>query len=347
MHMSDTLISLDVALPFLVISAVTLTVSCFFTQKQTFTSPKLVVLMAVLGAFIFAAQMINFTIPGTGASGHIAGALLLAILLGPMPAFVVLASVLIIQALLFADGGLLALGTNIFNLGIITCFFVYPFIWKPLAGNFSSKKRMVIASVVAGCCAMILGSTSVALETSLSGITLLPLNKFLMLIVPVHFVIGVVEGILTASLLFFLFERHEFKGDFFKSSTQHERQVIRLFAILATITGGGLTLLASTYPDGLEWSVKQLAKSGHLVTGKTLQSTTASIQHSTSIMPGYTLNGINSAFAPSLAGLLGGLLTLLIILGGFFILRQLKNRSLKLALHSTEQTEQSIKLPQD
>lgn len=82
MHMSDTLISLDVALPFLVISAVTLTVSCFFTQKQTFTSPKLVVLMAVLGAFIFAAQMINFTIPGTGASGHIAGALLLAILLG-------------------------------------------------------------------------------------------------------------------------------------------------------------------------------------------------------------------------------------------------------------------------
>ena len=79
-------------------------------------------LMAVLGAFIFAAQMINFTIPATGSSGHLGGGLILAILLGPYAGFLTLASVLVIQALFFADGGLLALGCNILNLGFFPCF---------------------------------------------------------------------------------------------------------------------------------------------------------------------------------------------------------------------------------
>ena len=73
--------------------------------------------MGVLGAFIFAAQMINFTIPATGSSGHLGGGLILTILLGPYAAFLTIASVLMVQALFFADGGLLALGCNIFNLG--------------------------------------------------------------------------------------------------------------------------------------------------------------------------------------------------------------------------------------
>jgi len=75
-------------------------------------------LMGVLGAFIFAAMMINFTIPGTGSSGHLGGGMILAVILGPYAAFLVMASVLIVQALFFADGGLLALGCNIWNLGI-------------------------------------------------------------------------------------------------------------------------------------------------------------------------------------------------------------------------------------
>ncbi len=77
-------------------------------------------LMGVLGAFIFAAQMINFTIPGTGSSGHLGGGMILAILLGPHAAFLVMASVLTVQALFFADGGLLALGCNIWNLGVLS-----------------------------------------------------------------------------------------------------------------------------------------------------------------------------------------------------------------------------------
>ena len=74
------------------------------------------------GAFIFAAQMINFTIPGTGSSGHMGGGMLLSILLGPYAAFLVLASVLTVQALFFADGGLLAWGCNVLNMGFFTYY---------------------------------------------------------------------------------------------------------------------------------------------------------------------------------------------------------------------------------
>ena len=92
-------------------------------------------LMGVLGAFLFAAQMINFTIPATGSSGHLGGGLLLTVLLGPYAALLTIASVLMIQALFFADGGLLALGCNIFNLGVFPAFVAYPLLYRPLAGR--------------------------------------------------------------------------------------------------------------------------------------------------------------------------------------------------------------------
>ena len=79
--------------------------------------------------------MINFTIPGTGSSGHLGGGMILAILLGPHAAFLVMASVLTVQALFFADGGLLALGCNIWNLGVYPCYLIYPLIYKPLVGR--------------------------------------------------------------------------------------------------------------------------------------------------------------------------------------------------------------------
>ena len=91
--------------------------------------------MGVAGAFVFAAQMLNFAIPGTGSSGHLGGALLLAILLGPEAAFLVMASILAVQALFFADGGLLALGCNIFNLGFFPAFVAYPLVYRRIVGD--------------------------------------------------------------------------------------------------------------------------------------------------------------------------------------------------------------------
>src|SRR5512134_667024 len=98
-------------------------------------------LMGVLGAFVFAAQMINFSIPGTGSSGHLGGGLLLAILLGPHAAFLVIASVLVVQALFFADGGLLALGCNAFNLGFLPAFVAYPVLYRRIAGDRPGPAR--------------------------------------------------------------------------------------------------------------------------------------------------------------------------------------------------------------
>src|SRR5512139_1766310 len=105
-------------------------------------------LMGVLGAFIFAAQMINFTIPATGSSGHLGGGMILAILLGPYAAFLTMASVLTVHALFFADGGLLALGCNIWNLGFFPCFLACPLIYKPLVANSKSPRRILAASLL-------------------------------------------------------------------------------------------------------------------------------------------------------------------------------------------------------
>ena len=106
----------------------------FFAYKKArvdFSKEKLP-MVATLTALVFALQMINFTIPMTGSSGHIIGGILLAALIGPYAAFLAMAAILIIQAVFFADGGLLALGCNIFNMGFLACFVAYPFLFKPL-----------------------------------------------------------------------------------------------------------------------------------------------------------------------------------------------------------------------
>ena len=115
MHMADALISPAVGGTMWAATA-GLTAYSAKKLKDDLDEHK-VPLMGVLGAFIFAAQMINFTIPATGSSGHLAGGMILAILLGPYAAFLTIASVITIQALFFADGGLLALGCNIINMG--------------------------------------------------------------------------------------------------------------------------------------------------------------------------------------------------------------------------------------
>jgi cobalt/nickel transport system permease protein len=142
-------------------------------------------LMGVLGAFIFAAQMINLR-SGTGSSGHLGGGMILAIILGPHAAFLVMASVLTVQALFFADGGLLALGCNIWNLGFYPCFLVYPLIYKPLIGNSRNSGRIVAVSLVSAIAALQLGAFSVVMETLLSGKSELPFGAFVLLMQPIH-----------------------------------------------------------------------------------------------------------------------------------------------------------------
>ena len=146
MHMADALLSPAVGTTLWVGSAA---LGGYASKKlNREIDDRLIPLMGVLGAFIFAAQMINFTIPGTGSSGHLGGGMILAILLGPHAAFLVMASVLAVQALFFADGGLLALGCNIWNLGFYPCYLVYPLLYRPWVGGHRNPGRIVAASLV-------------------------------------------------------------------------------------------------------------------------------------------------------------------------------------------------------
>ncbi|MFO7984212.1 MAG: energy-coupling factor ABC transporter permease, partial [Desulfuromonadales bacterium] len=212
-------------------------------------------LMGVIGAFVFAAQMINFTIPGTGSSGHIGGGLLLAVLLGPHAALLTIASVLTVQALFFADGGLLALGSNIFNLGILPCFLAYPLIYRPLAGGDISPARITNASLFAAVVGLQLGALGVVTQTTLSGISELPFSTFALLMQPIHLAIGIVEGLVTAAVLAFLLRAQPeilaAAPDTGRSSAIPSLKKVMVALLVATaLTGGVLSWFASERPDG-------------------------------------------------------------------------------------------------
>ncbi|MDH4026724.1 MAG: energy-coupling factor ABC transporter permease, partial [Desulfuromonadales bacterium] len=204
MHMADALVSPAVGGAFW--AAATGTIAYCSARVRKDLDDRKVPLMGVLGAFVFAAQMINFTIPATGSSGHLGGGLLLAILLGPSAAYLTIASVLMIQALFFADGGLLALGCNIFNLGVFPAFIAYPLIYKKLVGHDPRQSRMVAASILAAVVALQFGSLGVVLQTVLSGVAALPFDTFLLLMQPIHLGIGVVEGVVTALVVSFIYQ---------------------------------------------------------------------------------------------------------------------------------------------
>ncbi|RMG57300.1 MAG: cobalamin biosynthesis protein CbiM [Deltaproteobacteria bacterium] len=325
MHMADALLSPAVGGLFWAGSAGTLAYSAGKIKEAS--DEKLVPLMGVMGAFVFAAQMINFTIPGTGSSGHFAGGMLLAILLGPYPAFLVMASVLTVQALFFADGGLLALGANIWNMAFYPCFVAYPLIYRPLVKKKMTPGRITAAAIAASVVSLELGALSVVIETLLSGITDLTFGTFLLLMLPVHLAIGLVEGLVTAGIVNFVraqrpevLEHEEGEG---KRKSFPVRGLVLTFLVLAILTGGILSWYASEYPDGLEWSIEK-------VTGKTeleapekgVHAIFQKVQEKTALLPDYSLppgrEGASAATSPetsekvgtSLSGVVGSLIVL-------------------------------------
>ncbi|MBB6215172.1 cobalt/nickel transport system permease protein [Anaerosolibacter carboniphilus] len=327
MHMADALISPVVGGT---MWAATAGIAAYATRKvQHELDEKKVPLMGVMGAFVFASQMINFTIPGTGSSGHLGGGILLAILLGPSAGFLTLASVLMIQALFFADGGLLALGCNIFNMGFYTCFIAYPFIYKKMMSKGYSKKRIFIGTMISAIIGLQLGAFSVVLQTLLSGKTELPFQTFLALMQPIHLAIGIVEGLVTTAVVEFVWRTHPeiiekaAVGDALGSISI--KKVLVIFVAFAVIIGGGLSWFASSNPDGLEWSMFHASGKEELESSSPVHQTLAAIQEKISFLPDYgfkesvdeaaaTDNGESEIINPgtSVSGLAGGAMTLLL-----------------------------------
>ncbi|MGL4599944.1 MAG: energy-coupling factor ABC transporter permease, partial [Plesiomonas sp.] len=324
MHMNDSLISASVALPLLGIAAVAIAVSCYKVQKEIQTNSRLVVMMAVLGAFIFAVQMVNFAIPGTGASGHLIGAILLSVLIGPFAGFIVIASVLIIQALFFADGGILALGANMFNVGLIPCFIIYPLIWLPLSSLKEGKLFRFIASITAGVLTMVFGAIGIAVITHASGITHLPLVNFLALIVPVHFVIGLFEGVITATILNFVLSSNEIQPFRPSLGLQRQNRLTSITLMVSLAIAGIVSIFVSKRPDGLEWIVDKLANNSLITLAP---EPVNGIQQSISIFSNYNFIGKFPVIETSIAGVLGSIFTLVFIMSLFYVIKFISKRN--------------------
>lgn len=320
--MSDALLSPVTGGAFWALSASTIRRSAKKTAAETDGSKT--VLMGVLGAFVFAAQMINFTIPGTGSSGHIGGGLLLTVLLGPSRAFITLASVLVIQALFFADGGLLALGCNIFNLAFIPAFIAWPFFYKPLAGDGGSPLKIASASIIAATLGLLAGAFSVVIQTTLSGVTDLPFGTFVLFMLPIHAAIGIVEGVLTWGVLSFVIKTEPALLDTFATSRETKSGMVTPVLFLAALAiGGTLSWFASSDPDGLEWSIAKVTGTEVLQSPpETAHELLAVIQQKSAILPDYDFRatgtdaatGTSSPVNPgtSLSGIVGSLMVLIL-----------------------------------
>jgi cobalt/nickel transport system permease protein len=345
MHMADALLSPAVGGTFW---AGTIGTIGYASKKLTdLLDDRKIPMMGVLGAFLFAAQMINFTIPGTGSSGHIGGGMILAVLLGPHAAFLVMASVLTVQALFFADGGLLALGCNIWNLGIYPCFVAYPLIYKPLAGNGTSARRVLAASLAGGIVGLQLGAFSVVLQTLLSGRSELPFASFLLMMQPIHLAIGIVEGFVTAGVIHYVRAVRPEILDTVHSSRALKsgvslRNLLIGFAVLAVVTGGALSWFASTRPDGLEWSIGKITGREKLPeTDRGVAAVAKGVQEKTAFLPGYGFKpaanepNVAGKEAPSwpavdpgtsISGLIGGVLVLAMAFGIGWTIRKFRHR---------------------
>lgn len=337
MHMSDALISPTVGAAGWLTAAGFAAYSARAIRRAPDASPP--ALMGVLGAFVFAAQMINFTIPATGSSGHLGGGLLLAALLGPHAAFLVMASVLTVQALLFADGGLLALGCNIVNLGVFTCFVAYPFLFRSLVGGNASGRKLTVAALITAIVGLQLGAFGVVLETTASGISRLPFLSFVAFMQPIHLAIGIVEGFVTAGVVLYVWQA---RPDLVRGAPEKNRSLRPLlgtFAVVTVMVGGALSWFASTHPDGLEWSAGHVSGTEELpAPSDGIHGVLARLQSTTSLLPDYSFGspaeGAESTEpawpAPdpgtSVSGVLGGAIVLLVALGTGLVLRWARSR---------------------
>lgn len=342
MHMADALISPAVGGTMWAASAGIIG----YCSKKVRQDPddQKIPLMAVVGAFIFAAQMINFTIPGTGSSGHIGGGMILAILLGPYAAFLTMASVLAIQALFFADGGLLALGCNIFNLGFFSCFIAYPFIYKNIVGNRPAEKRLFAAAAISAVVALQLGAFSVVVQTVISGVSELPFGTFVLVMQPIHLAIGLVEGLATTAVVAFVWKA---RPEILNAATDpapvgspSPRKLLIGLLAATVVTGGILSWFASANPDGLEWSIFMTAGTEELEAPQQgVHASMDKVQQKTALLPDYGLkseeagppaedhnSGTVVDAGKTVSGLVGGTLTLLMAgLIGFILKHRKKS----------------------
>jgi cobalt/nickel transport system permease protein len=243
LHIPDGFLTLIVSLICWVITALILGSAISRTNKSL--GEKQVPLMGIMAAFIFAAQMINFPVAG-GTSGHLLGGALAAIVLGPWAAMLVMTAVIAVQALLLQDGGLLVMGANILNMGLLTAVIGYG-LYRTTFGSSRSVK-LVVAGVAAWLSVMA-GALATALQLWLSGTS--NLQTVVIAMLGVHALIGLGEALITVAALTFIFQTRPDLLDEKSVAAQSGRGWIIAGVVISLIVVL-LSPFASLDPDGLE-----------------------------------------------------------------------------------------------
>jgi len=313
-HIPDGMLSTPVAVASGVTSAGFVGYAVAWTKKNL--SEHRTVLMSVMSALVFALQMLNFPI-APGISGHFSGGAAVAILLGPWPAVIVMTTVLLVQAFLFADGGIVALGANVLNLAVVGPLTGY-LTWRALVAWRSGERGRSIAAFSSAWVAVVAAACAVALEVWLSGRA--PLVPALVALAGWHAVVGVGEGLITAGLVAFV---AGVRPDVVEDQRRTDRVVVLVFVVVAVLAVA-LSWLASARPDALEFVS---ASSGFAAEGALRGAPLAD----------YLLPGVaNDALAGVLAGLIGVTITAVALVGASRTLRVRRRSPHQPALHGHE-----------
>jgi len=297
MHIPDGFLSTIVSLFFWAVSVAVLFIA--LRKSSQTLHEKDIPLMGVLAATIFAGQMLNFSVTG-GTSGHLLGAALATILLGPWSAILTMTVVVSVQALIFQDGGLLALGANLFNMAIVGVAVSYA-VYRLLLNLGAKQKTIPLAGFAAAWTSIFIASLSCALQLALSGTS--PAQIAIPAMAGIHALIGIGEGLITVGALVFVGRARPDLFNHEKAAAASSRGVF-IGGILLSVVLAVLSPLASSHPDGLEWVAER---------HNFIEAARGPIYN---IIPDYLLPGVESeALATILAGLIGVIIVLGISIG--------------------------------
>jgi cobalt/nickel transport system permease protein len=250
MHVPDGFMNVTMSAATGVISFGTLW--AYIRSAKDLIADKFIALTGMMSALIFVLQMINFPI-AAGTSGHLLGGALAVIVLGPRLGLICLSVVVIIQSLLFADGGLSALGVNVLNMAIVTSatsWFIVKY-WIKFIGK--NKTSIVTVSVLAGILSVVFSSIAFTIQYAIGGTISIPVGTVLLAMVTTHFIIGFGEGIITALIVTLLIRVRPDLIYAYERSDENTTKVsfYGLFIILILLLSL-ITPFASSSPDGLE-----------------------------------------------------------------------------------------------
>ena len=250
MHVPDGFMNVTMSAATGVISFGTLW--AYIRSAKDLIADKFIALTGMMSALIFVLQMINFPI-AAGTSGHLLGGALAVIVLGPRLGLICLSVVVIIQSLLFADGGLSALGVNVLNMAIVTSatsWFIVKY-WIKFIGK--NKTSIVSVSVLAGILSVVFSSIAFTIQYAIGGTISIPVGTVLLAMVTTHFIIGFGEGIITALIITLLIRVRPDLIYAYERSDENTTKVsfYGLFIILILLFSL-VTPFASSSPDGLE-----------------------------------------------------------------------------------------------